>query len=190
MERLGTNPNAWGKAAGVSESTIRNFLAGDSDSLSDRSYHLLAIAADLTVAVLQGEKPAPTQGTVQIPVNHYIGAGDEVFLFEDNAAIDYVPAPPGYEKGGAAVVRGQSGRPMYEQGDVLFYREREAPPKRATKRAVMVYLDDDRLFLKKLLPGSKPGRYHLLSINAASEVLTDVKVLSIARVGWVKPSED
>ena len=45
-------------------------------------------------------------GSAQIPIHQQLGDGDEVFLFEDNEAIGYVPAPPAYEKGGAAVVRG------------------------------------------------------------------------------------
>lgn len=54
--------NGWARKAGVSEASVRNFLKGGehgSDSLSDRTYSLLANAIDLTVAELQGEQDLP-----------------------------------------------------------------------------------------------------------------------------------
>jgi transcriptional regulator with XRE-family HTH domain len=48
----------WCRSAELAESTLRNFLNGDSASLSDRSYDALARAAHTTVAELKGEQPA------------------------------------------------------------------------------------------------------------------------------------
>jgi repressor LexA len=181
----------WAKAAGVSESAIRNFLAGDSDSLSDRTYQLLARAVDSTVAILQGEHHQPLPGTPQVKIGHYVGAGDEVHLVDGDESIDYMECPPGYQHGIATIVRGDSMRPLYENGDILFYRTREPAPTRSVpRRAVIVQVKDGPLYVKKLLPGTKKGRFHLLSINPLTPVIEDQSVESIARIGWVKPSEE
>lgn len=182
----------WTNASDLSEAGLRNFLEGRSDSMSDRTYAKLAAGASkllgrtIDAAALRGDPPP----LVQIPVHHYVGAGDEVHLIEGDNAFDYTEAPPGYEQGGAAIVRGDSGRPMFENGDIVFWRHQEAPPKKATKRAVIVFLADERLFVKKLLPGPAKGVYHLLSVNPTTPVLTDQKVETIARIGWVKPTAD
>lgn len=159
--------------------------------MSDRTYARLAAGAtkllerNVDASALRGDSPPP----VQIPVHHYVGAGDEVYVIDGNDHIDYTEAPPGYEQGGAAIVRGDSGRPMFESGDVLFWRDQEPPPKEATRRPVIVHLTDGRLFVKKLLPAPGKRIFHLLSINPTTPVLTDQEVECIARIGWVKPAE-
>jgi len=191
IDRNKLKVQTWTKASGLSEAGVRAFLAARADSMSDRTYAKLAAGASkllerrVDASALRGDSPPP----IQIPVHHYVGAGDEVYIVDGDDNIDYTEAPPGYEQGGAAIVRGDSGRPMFESGDVLFWREQENPPKEATRRPVIVYLTDGRLFVKKLLPA--PGRniYHLLSINPTTAVLTDQEVECIARIGWVKPAD-
>lgn len=181
----------WTNASGLSEAGVRAFLAGRADSMSDRTYAKLAAGASkllerpVDASALRGDAPPP----IQIPVHHYVGAGDEVYIVDSDDNIDYTEAPPGYAQGGAAIVRGDSGRPMFESGDVLFWRQQERPPKEATKRPVIVYLTDGRLFVKKLLPAPGKNIYHLLSINPTTPVLTDQEVECIARIGWLKPAE-
>lgn len=181
----------WTQEAGLSEATVRGFLADRSRTLSDETYELLAEAASrllgrtVSASLLRGIPPAP----VEIELAHYAGAGDEVHLFDGDGGLDWVPAPPGFEKGAAVVVRGDSMRPLFDDGDMLFYRKREAPPKEPTKRAVIVQVTNGPLYVKKLLPGSRRGRFHLLSINPLTAPLTDQHVESIARIGWVKPVE-
>ncbi len=79
--------------------------------------------------------------------------------------------------------------PAFEDGDVPVWRQLEAPPRKLPKRAVVVELDDGRLFLKKLLPGTRKGRYHLISVNPVTAPLLDQKVRAIARIGWLKMVE-
>lgn len=183
----------WCTAAGLNEASLRGFLAKRTRSLSDETYVLLADAASemlarsVTAAELRGELPR----TVEVPLRHYVGAGDEVHIIDGDEAIDYVEAPPGYAKGSAAIVRGESMRPTYDPGDLLFFRRRESPPsfKDLPPRPVIVQVKDGRLLVKKLLPGTKRGRYHLLSVNPLTPVQQDQVVESIARIGWIKPVE-
>ncbi len=129
-------------------------------------------------------------GTVtEIPVNHYIGAGDVVNIIDTDDAFDWTEAPPGFEKGAAGIIRGGSGKPAYDDGEILFWRELRSPPKEPADKAVIVKVKDGPLYLKKLLPGRKRGFYHLTSINPATPVLRDQEVEAIAPVGWVKKSE-
>lgn len=192
IDRNKLKVQTWTNASDLSEAGLRNFLEGRSDSMSDRTYMKLAAGASkllerpIDAAALRGDPPPH----VEVPVHHYVGAGDEVHLIDTDGAFDYTEAPPGYEQGGAAIVRGESGRPMFEDGDILFWRSQEKPPREATRRAVICYLADGRLFVKKLLPGPSKGVYHLLSVNPTTPVLTDQKVEAIARIGWVKPTAE
>ena len=98
--------------------------------------------------------------------------------------------PIRHEKGSAVVVRGESMMPIFQPGDVLFFRLREDPPKKDLPlRAVIVQIADGPLYLKKLLPGTKRGLFHLISVNPNTPVILDADVESIARVGWVKPAD-
>lgn len=125
-----------------------------------------------------------------VPVMHFVGAGDIVHLLDDDGRIGDTAAPPGFEKGAAVIVRGESMMPIFQPGDVLFFKMREDPPKKDLPlRAVIVQVVDGPLYLKKLLPGTKRGLFHLVSVNPNTKVLLDQQVESIARIGWVKPIE-
>ncbi len=190
IDRNKLKVQTWTNASGLSEAAVRSFLAERADSMSDRTYAKLAAGASkllerpVDASALRGDPPPQ----VEIEIHHFVGAGDEVHLVEGDGGFDYTEAPPGYEQGGAAIVRGDSGRPMFETGDVLFWKHQEQPPKDATKRPVIVYLKDGRLFVKKLLPGPARGVYHLISVNPTTQILSDQKVESIARIGWIKPT--
>ncbi len=144
--------------------------------------------------------PNPEKGAViddeeepVVPIAHYVGAGDEVHLFDgDHNAVDHTPAPPGFQrdKGAAVQVRGESMRPLYEPGDLLFFRRRLHPPatpKDVPVRPVIVQVKDGPLFVKRLLPGTKRGRFHLISVNPLTPIMQDQPVESFALIEWVKP---
>lgn len=181
----------WTKASGLSEAGLRSFLAGRSESMSDRAYAQLAAGATkllerpVDASALRGDPPP----LVEIPIHHYIGAGDEVHLIDGDDAFDYTAAPPGFEQGGAGIVRGESMLPIFEPGDVLFWRHLERPPVEPPKRALIVKVKDGPLLVKKLLPGTRKGLFYLLSVNPNTAVLNDQPVEAIARIGWVKPAD-
>lgn len=191
IDRNKLKVQTWTTASGLSEAGVRSFLAGRAESMSDRTYAKLAAGATkllerpIDASALRGDPPP----LIEIQIHHFVGAGDEVHLIDGDDGFDYTEAPPGFSEGGAAIVRGDSGRPMFEDRDVLFWKHQERPPKEATKRPVIAHLEDGRLFVKKLLPGPVKGFYHLLSVNPITPVLTDQKVASIARIGWIKPNE-
>lgn len=176
-------------------------------NVSPRFLVELAQALEVSIPWLQHGKlpksPKPAHATKQIdeskqavtPIAHYVGAGDQVFLLDgDDSAVDYTPAPPGFERdrGAAVQVRGQSMRPLFEEGDLLFFRLRREPPRKPEDipdRPVIVQVTDGPLYVKRLLPGTRRGRFHLLSINPLTPILQDQPVESFAIIEWIKPRE-
>lgn len=197
-------------AAGLSSSAASQFIQGNARSPKADTMRAFARAASdllgrpVSAAELVGEKaqaeiPAPRRpredDEPQVPVAHYVGAGDQVILLDgDDSPVDYTPAPPGFErdKGAAVLVRGESMRPLYEPGDLLFFRHRRQPPataKECPQRPVIVQVKDGPLYVKRLLPGTKRGRFHLISVNPLTPILQDEAVESFAMIEWVKPKE-
>lgn len=192
IDRNKLKVQTWTNASDLSEAGVRSFLAGRADSMSDRTYAKLAAGASkllerkVDAAALRGDPPP----AIEIEVRHVIGAGDEIHIIDSDDGFEYTPAPPGFEQAGAGVVRGDSMRPLYEAGDILFWQAVRPPPRRdAPQRAVIVKVLHGALYVKRLLPGTKPGHYHLLSINPSTPVMADQPVESFAHIEWVKPRQ-
>lgn len=136
-----------------------------------------------TQTVSKSERPKGAS----IEITHSVGAGDQVFPVPGDSPLGYITAPPGYENGGAVAIRGDSGRPLFDDTDLLFFKTWEPPPspRKLPRRPVIIELEDGRSFLKVLMPGTRKGAYHLLSINQAVAPIYDVVVTAIARIGWV-----
>lgn len=136
-----------------------------------------------TDSVSKSERP--TGASVEI--THLVGAGDQVFPISGDAPLGYIKSPPGFEDGGAVAIRGDSARPLYDDQDLLFYKAWEPPPtspRHIPIRPVIVELVDGRSLLKRLMPGTKKGRFHLVSINPAVPPIYDVEIKAIAHIGW------
>src|SRR5690606_36236985 len=74
----------------------------------------------LTGEVAQG-------GSHQVKLAGFVGAGQEIYQFDDDGA-GWVEAPPSTEPGTEAVeVRGESMLPLYEHGTVLYYSRQLHP---------------------------------------------------------------
>lgn len=190
---------AFAEVCGVEAGTMRQQIDRDSipkdaAGLYVRKLRRVGLTLDWLLfgrGIAPGETPAPIVRPAavagsSVELTHIVGAGDEVFPIPGDGH-GYIQAPPGFENGGAVGIRGESGKPLFDDKDVLFYRHWEPPPtsKRMPDRPVIIELADGRSFLKKLLPGSKKGRYHLMSINPASPPIIDVELKQFARIGWV-----
>jgi hypothetical protein len=181
----------WATEAGLNEASLRGFFAGRTRTLSDETYERLAEAAGrmlqrpVTAAELRDE---PNIGR-PIQISHTINASDVVHTIVDGGPHSYVDAPPGWEKGSAGVVRGSSGAPAFDDGDTVFWGALTPPPTDPPRKPVIAKVKDGALMLKKILPGTMPGRFHLVSINPATAALLDVELEGIARIGWIKPAD-
>lgn len=79
----------------------------------------------------------------------------------------------------AFVMRGESMWPKYEDGDYVFAKP-VADVGQVLKRHAVVTLDDGSRMLKRVMPGSRNGRYRLESHNAPP--IDDVVIVQAARV--------
>ena len=120
-----------------------------------------------------------------IPIKGYIQGGGEVVsasVGPDQSS--QIEAPPGADDGWSGlIVQTDSMVPAYRAGDRVIY---ETPGDAADHigRECVVELPGGRRYLKQVLPGSTPGRYTLISYNAAPMI--DEIVIWAARVRWVE----
>ena len=131
-----------------------------------------------------GAAVAPT-----VPLVGYVGAGAEVFMIDDHekgAGLEEVEAPVGAKRSTIALrVRGDSQLGRYDPGDIIYFSERRNPEDFVNQREVIVKLEDGRLFLKRIVRGSKKGTFTLLSSNAP--IIEDVRVEWTAKIDGSKP---
>lgn len=157
------------RRSGVSQPNINRLERGGTLT----SKHLPAVLATLG---LDREK------FLTIPLVGHVGAGAEIFPMD---TIGEIEAPPGYwtPQSVAVVVRGDSMRPAYRDGDIIYYDE-HLPPQDLVGCEVVVELEDGRCLVKELFVGAQPGTWTLHSHNAAP--IVDAKIKWAACVSWVK----
>lgn len=131
-------------------------------------------------AVLNGDGP-------MVPLVGYVGAGGKTHFYNDGQGpYEDVEAPGGATAETVAVeVRGDSMHPIADRW-LLYYDNREDPPTEdLLGKLCIVGLADDRVLVKKLVRGSEPGLFHLISTN--SDPLTNQKVEWAAQIKWINP---
>lgn len=117
-----------------------------------------------------------------VPVVGYVGAGSEVFPFDDGGALDWVDAMPGIHPNAVAViVRGDSMYPRYFDGDVLVYDE-HISVRRANGQECVIALTDGRRLVKTVRATST--LVILESFNAAP--IENPEIEWVAPILWVK----
>lgn len=184
MKERGLSVLGWAKRAGISEGGLRDFLSGRNATLTDRTYAALAQAVDTTVDVLRGDSLPPAE----IPLWGHAGAGDAVHPFdgEERTPLEMVEAPPGLRDGGALIVKGDSMLPRWADGDVLFFETAQRPPSEMLNRICVLRVKNGPYLVKRLTPGTRRGRYHLVSVNPAMPVLKDQAVEWAAAIAWTR----
>lgn len=166
------------KAAGLGETAIRDIFDEKRNDVRVSTLVKLADFFAVPLDELAGREPVPLAGK--------IGAGGTV-IFEELDEPSFVPRPPvGTGAMIALEVQGDSMLPKYESGDVVYIRRNHdgvLPEYLGDYCAVR--LADGSTFLKKLMPGSTPGRFTLVSLNAADMI--DVEVTWATPVLFVMP---
>lgn len=169
-EARGWSTHELARAAGIPQSAVHRIEAEDTTT----SKHI-----PILLEVLSLKKDAVLR---PIPLVGIVGAGAEIFPMD---ALGYVEAPPGVAGPTtvAVVVRGDSMRPAYRDGDLIYYDD-HLPPDALVGREVVVELEDGRCLVKELFAGSAPDLWTLISHNAAP--ITDVRIRWAARIKWVQ----
>jgi hypothetical protein len=103
-----------------------------------------------------------------VPIIGRVGADPEgVVLFASGqAAGDLVPIPPGgTEKAVALLIVGHSMRGLADDGGLIYFEDQRTPPSLdMLGHVVAVETETHEVLVKRLLRGSKAGRYDLESI--------------------------
>ncbi len=189
MAQRNLNVHSWSKQAKLADSTLRNFLDGLSETLTDKSLQKLANAVGRPVSEIIGIESPPTE----LPLWGYAGAGEIVHPFEgdDPPPLELVEAPPGLKNGAAVIVRGDSMLPRMQDGDVLFFELRESPPERFLNEECVLRLATagnapGPILVKRLTRGTRRNRFHLVSVNPAVPVMEDQPVAWAAAIQWIR----
>jgi transcriptional regulator with XRE-family HTH domain len=164
-----SNREALVAASGLSYEVIAKLERGETRLKVDQ-VRRLADALGVEDTALTAEIDAPDR---RVPVVGYVGAGTEVFPFDDfpaGSGLRRVRCPDGLDplRTVAVQVRGDSMFPLSE-GSILFYRKvAEGVPFEAVGQMCIVKLaGDGPMLVKHLRRGYTRGRYNLLSNNAA-----------------------
>lgn len=134
---------------------------------------------------------APALEAGGVPLVGKVGGGAVVYPVDDHAlgaGLDEVDAPPRRTPSMVAVrVEGDSMAAWNaDDGSILYYDDRHEPPDPSMiGKIVIVWCQDERILVKKLLTGSQPGLWSLMSSNGTIE--RDVPVRYAARVKFIEP---
>lgn len=190
-KKLGMTQPEFADRIGVSQGTVSRWEKGAAPAHS----HLVELSklnGTTLDEFLLGAigKPAAEQGP-PIPVVGYVGAGASVYPVDDEheaSGFETIERPPFITGEAIAVeVRGDSLVPVAEDGWKLIYTgEQSVQEDEVLNKLCVVALVDGRVLVKRVVRGSKPQRYHLLSTNAP--MIEDAEVLWAARVRAIIPS--
>ncbi|MFK5600219.1 XRE family transcriptional regulator [Methylobacterium sp. HMF5984] len=193
MRRMQNNLSALRKKRGWSQDemaermgTTRNQLAkleGGARRLSDVWISRAAAALGVDAGQLV------TTAKDEVPVVGDVGAGGVVtYSGEGQGASEGTDRPPGAPPETVAVrVRGDSMPGVAEDGWLIYYDARVAGiPNEWLGEICVVWLPDDRVYVKRVFRGKDPGTFDLIS-TGRFEPLRDEEVEWSAKVAWIKP---
>lgn len=200
MDARALKPHPWAQAAGLRSSTLYNFLAGRSHSLSSDSLQRLAKAAGVTVDELLGGEPAaaqqqgrpqeagtpgpPTSGG-SVAIRWLVGIYGRLFPMEKDVIVSRpVGLPDGVEVV-AARIDGDGLHPIPTDWMVFFAAQSKPPEEVLGKICVVRIRGSTQAMVREVRRGSAAGLYTLLSWAASPmenvEVLEAHPVLSITQ---------
>lgn len=139
--------------------------------------------------ILEGEQRPVLPENDTVPILGDVGAGGEVvFSGEPQGGHDRAPKPPGSTPDTVAVrVRGDSMPGVAEDNWTIYYDQRVASvPDEWVGQLCVVWLSDDRVFVKKVFRGRDPGTFDLVSTGGHAP-MRDEEVAWCAKVTWIKP---
>jgi len=173
------------RRANIDEQKVYKYLQGKVDQPRGDTLLRLADCLGVTETWLRYEVgPA----IVNVPVVGRVASGETFIPFDDNPLAEFDdeleftlvdPDPI------AIHVHGESMLPAYRPGDFLICsRRRGTDIPSCLNKDCVVKTDQGEGYVKKLVSGSEPGTYTLVSYNAPS--IEGVRLLWAAPILWVK----
>lgn len=187
METRGLKPHPWATKAGIRSSTLYNYLAGKSASLSSDTLQRLAKAAGSTVdEVLGGKPPEVKKRPTGVPVTALVGVYGRLFAMNETEQIE---RPVGVPEGVAVLAARIDGDGLHPipSGWYVFYEEQPRSPNELVgKLAVAEVKGQPQRLVRQLQKGSTAGLFTLVAWSSGPladvEVTAAHAVLSIAQV--------
>lgn len=179
-ERAKLSQEALGRAANSGRSTIVKLENG---TLPMTEAWAKRLAPHLDV------RPDQLWSGPAVPVIGYVGAGARVYAYDDllneNETIDRPPMTTGDLF--AVEVKGDSMMPLAEEGwHIVYTAEATVDENAVIGKVCVVQLDEDEsMLVKRVIRGSKPYHYHLVSLNAPA--IEDVRLRWAAVVRAIVP---
>lgn len=121
----------------------------------------------------------------QIPVIGYVGGGDLVHRLSEEV-VDWVDLPDNISSSDvqAYEVRGSALAPRYDDRDLLFVDTlQDTDPRELLEEECVCELDDGRLLLRRILPGTQPDLFTLIGCSGLT--LIDAAVVRAWRVAYI-----
>lgn len=184
----GLTPRAASLAAGMSPDAIRGIMRNPDSSPTVDTTRKLAAALSVSPEWLAygiGDGPGSESETSVVGVFGYIGAGGSIDTssaqISDHEPLFEVRVPfPLPHDAMAFQIQGESMWPKYDAGDVIVCSRFADHPGAVIGHTAAVETAEGARYLKRILQGSKPGHYHLMSYNAPE--MMDVAVVSFSEV--------
>lgn len=165
---------------GVSQNTISGWEKGRTEPGRD---DVAKIATVLAVDISLLELGDDNHEAHKVRVMGLIGAGQAIEPLPTNDPLEWVLAPPGAPDGAhAAIVRGGSMYPLLRDGFMLVWWRLTPDPTPHLGELCYCELDTGDMLVKIVEPGSRRGRFTLVSLQQGYEPMRDVRLKNVAPV--------
>lgn len=135
--------------------------------------------------ILTGEETKRERGKTSITIVGKVGAGAQVIIEDDHgkgSGIGEIDLPTVDDNLMCVKVEGDSQRPRYFHGELVFYKADHFAPSQVVGQECVVRLQDGRMLIKTVRRGTRKGVYSLESWNA--DLIEDVVIDWAAPVAW------
>lgn len=174
MERRGLKPHPWAQSAGIRSSTLYNFLAGKSATLSSETLERLAQAAGASVDEILGrEGPRPTGGA-GVPLRYTVGILGRLFVADVEEVVARPAGVPSDVDLVAARIDGDGLSPLRAGWIVYFEAVARDPSTLSGKLAVVRLPGKPAPLVREIRRGSQAGLFTLLAWTGSP--IEDVEV--------------
>lgn len=165
-EAYGIGYEIYKKIESHASANVRNLTPDQAKTIAD--YH------GISAGWLLFNEGTP-DGQKRIRLEGYIGAGQEMMLYESSDGT-FISTDLGSVEGAAFVVDGDSMSPLARKGDLIFVGPARRDIDALVGQECAVLLQDGRRFFKIIQRGSKRGKYDLASYNR--DVMRDMEIHS------------
>lgn len=166
---------------GISQAQLSRIETGESDTTISMLERMAVVyAVPLTRLV--------SEDLAVIKLIGAAGAGELVKAFDKDATFEEIEGPPGLHNPAAVVVRGDSMEPAYRDGDLLVFEQAASAPVNAAGQDCVCETDAGTVYVKTLQAGTRPDRFHLVSYNPRSPIISDARLRWAEPIRWIKRS--